>query len=102
MKNSFALILLALFSFSMLFAVNKNAQSDKKTKLVVTGYVVSKGNMPFAEAAIQTLDGQEYILVCSQETHKKLLKAQGHKIKFTGYVGKDGQFFTLKKWKKVK
>lgn len=102
MKKSFAIILFALFSFSMIFAVNKNAGADKKTKLVVTGYVISKGNMPFVEAAIKTLDGQEYILVCSQETHKKLLKAQGRKIKFTGYLAKDGQFFTLKKWKKVK
>ena len=94
--------MLALFCVSMGFSVNKNEQSDKNTKVVLTGYIISKGNMPFPQAAIQTQDGTEYFIVCSEKVNKKLLNTQGNMVKLTGYIQNETGFFVLKKWKKVK
>ncbi|MBO4533251.1 MAG: hypothetical protein J5726_06080 [Treponema sp.] len=102
MKKSFICIMLALFCISMGFSVNKNEQADKNTKVVITGYIISKGNMPFPQAAIQTTDGQEYLIICNEKSNKKLLNTQGNKVKLTGYIQNDTGFFVLKKWKKVK
>jgi hypothetical protein len=100
MKKRIALILLALFCISSVFSVNKNEQSDKKSKMVISGYVISKGSMPFTMPAIKSEDGKEYLISCSAKTGKKLLKLQGYKIKFTGYLEED--LFILKKYKKIK
>ena len=95
-----ALIILIIFPLTG-FCVEKNAQVDKNTKVIVTGNVISKGNVPFVEPYIKTLDGKEYKIICNQKTQKKLLNAQGQKIKFTGYIQDDGKIFLLKKWKKI-
>ena len=102
MKKSFICLMLALFCISMGFSVNKNEQSDKSTKVVLTGYIQSKGSMPFTQAAIKTEDGQEYLIFCNDKTTRKLLNAQGYKVKLTGYIETDTGLFILKKWKKVK
>ena len=102
MKKSLICIILALFCVCTCFSVNKNEQADKNTKIVITGYIISKGNIPFPQAAIQTTDGQEYLIICNEKTNKKLLNTQGKKVKLTGYIQEATGFFVLKKWKKVK
>ena len=101
-KKLFLILALAFFSALSLMAVDKTKQSKKNSTIVVTGYIVSKGNMPFPQAAIQTTDGQEYLIICNEKTNKKLLNTQGKKVKLTGYIQEATGFFVLKKWKKVK
>ena len=100
MNKKLLVILLTIFSVSMLFGVQKTAQTKSNSKTVITGYIVSKGNVPFTYPAIRTEDGTEYIITCKNSTKKKLLNAQGQLIKFTGKI--DDGFFILKKWKIVK
>lgn len=95
------LLVLSIFLISSLFAVQKNEQFKVNSKIIVTGYVVSKGNVPFVYPAIRTQDGTEYMIICKDKTKEKLLDTQGYLIKFTGKINEDG-FFVLKKWKKIK
>ena len=100
-KKTVLIYLLGILMISTLSGVQKSAQSKTNSKLVVTGYVVSKGNMPFVYPVIRTQDGTEYMIVCKDKVKQKLLNAQGNLIKFTGTLNEDG-FFVLKKWKVVK
>ena len=99
--KKYILVLLSLFIFSSLFAVQKTTKLNKNSKVVITGYVVSKGNVPFVYPAIRAQDGMEYMIICKDKTKQKLLNAQGSLIKFTGTLNEDG-FFVLKKWKVLK
>lgn len=99
MNKRFLIILLCLFSVSLAFGVQKIEQTKTSSKVEIIGHVVSKGNEPFAFPVIKALDGTEYMIICSNRTKRKLLNAQGYKIKFTGKL-EDGMF-VLKKWKKV-
>ena len=100
MKKKYLLLILSIFLVSSLFGVQKSAQVKAGSKIIVTGYVVSKGNMPFVYPAIKAQDGTEYMIICKDKTKRKLLDAQGYLIKFTGKLNEDG-FFVLKKWKKI-
>ena len=100
MKKKFLIIFAGLFLVSALFGVQSD-QALKKQKLVITGYVVSKGNVPFVYPAIRAEDGTEYMIVCKEKQKQKLLNAQGTLIKFTGTLNESG-LFVLKKWKVVK
>ena len=101
MKKRILIGLLSLIVCSMLFGVQKNTQTKKASKTVIIGYVVSKGNVPFVYPAIKTKEGVEYYIECSNRTKKKLLKAQGCIIKFTGTLSDNNSTFILKKWKKI-
>ena len=100
MKKNYLIVILSVFLISSIFGVQKNEQSKINSKVVITGYVVSKGNMPFTFPAIRAQDGTEYMIICNDKTKRKLLDAQGYLIKFTGKINEDG-FFVLKKWKKI-
>ena len=97
--NSKTKILICILSILMLSSLFSETKTN--SKVVVTGYVVSKGSIPFVYPAIETEDNTEYMIVCSDKTKRKLLDSQGYLIKFTGTINEDG-FFVLKKWKKVK
>ena len=102
MKKKLCLILLvSLISSLGLFAVDKSAQSKKNSTIVVTGYVVSKGNMPFNFPAIKTEDDTEYLFNCTDRQKKKLLKLQGKELRFTLLQNEDGVLI-LKKYKVLK
>ena len=101
MKKKFLVYFISLIMISALFGVQKNTQSKSNSKVVITGYVVSKGNVPFNYPAIETEDGKEYKIVCKEKVKQKLFNAQGNLIKFTGKIEEDGTFI-LKKWKKIK
>ena len=99
MNKKLLIVLLCLFSVSLAFGLQKNEQNKSSSKIEIIGHVVSKGNDPFIYPVIRAQDGTEYMIVCTNKTKKKLLNAQGYKIKFTGKL-EDGMF-VLKKWKKV-
>lgn len=95
------LILLSLFICFSLFGVQKNTQSKNNSKIVVTGYVVSKGNMPFTYPAIKADDGNEYYIICSEKQKRRLLNSQGKHLRFT-LVQIDEVIWTVKKFKTIK
>ena len=101
MKKKFLICLISIIMVSALFGVQNNAQSTNNSKVVITGYVAAKGNVPFVYPAIRAQDGTEYMIVCKEKQKKKLLNAQGNLIKFTGTINEEG-FFVLKKWKVLK
>ena len=100
MNKRFLIFILSLFCISSLFSVNKKEQIKKNSNIVVTGYILAKGNEPFVVPAIKTEDNLEYLISCNANKRKKLLKLQGYKIKFTGYLDED--MFVLKKYKVLK
>ena len=95
------LILLSLFICFSLFGVQKNTQSKNNSKIVVTGYVVSKGNMPFSYPAIKADDGNEYYLVCTEKQKRRLLNDQGKHLRFT-LIKNDEITWIYKKSKVIK
>ncbi len=95
------LILLSLFICFSLFGVQKNTQSKNNSKIVVTGYVVSKGNMPFTYPAIKADDGNEYYLVCTEKQKRRLLNYQGKHLRFT-LIKNDEITWIYKKSKVIK
>jgi hypothetical protein len=99
-NKKWIIVLLAVLLVSPVFSVQKSTQSNKSSKLVITGYVVSKGNVPFIMPAIKTEDGTEYMISCKDKTKQKLLNSQGCLIKFTGKL--ENGMFVLKKWKIIK
>ncbi len=101
MKKNYLIILLSISLISSLFAVQKNVQSKNNSKIVVTGYVVSKGNMPFTVPAIQGDDGKEYYIICSEKQKRRLLNNQGKHLRFT-LVQIDEILWTVKKFKIIK
>ncbi len=101
MKKNYLIILLSIFLISSLFAVQKNTQFKNNSKIVVTGYVVSKGNMPFTVPAILVDDGNEYSIVCSEKQKRRLLNNQGKHLRFT-LVQIDEILWTVKKFKIIK
>lgn len=101
MKKKILICFISLFIVSAIFSVQKSAQVKTNSKVVITGYVVSKGNVPFVYPVIRTEDGTEYMIVCKDKQKQKLLNAQGNLIKFTGTINENG-FFVLKKWKVLK
>ena len=101
MKKNYLIILLSIFLISSLFGVQKNVQSKSNSKIVVTGYVVSKGNMPFTFPAILADDGNEYSIVCSEKQKRRLLNNQGKHLRFT-LVQIDEVLWTVKKFKIIK
>lgn len=101
MKKNYLIILLSIFLISSLFAVQKNVQSKNNSKIVVTGYVVSKGNLPFTFPAILADDGNEYSIVCSEKQKRRLLNNQGKHLRFT-LVQIDEILWTVKKFKIIK
>ena len=100
MNKKYLIVILSLFIVSSLFGVQKSEQSKSNPKVVITGYVISKGNVPFGYPVIRTEKGIEYMIACKDKTKQKLLNAQGNLIKFTGTI-EDG-VFVLKKWKVLK
>ena len=58
---------------SALFGVQKSTQVKNNSKVVISGYVVSKGNVPFVYPVIRTQDDTEYMIVC-----KDKVKQTGH------------------------
>ena len=101
MKKNYLIILLSIFLISSLFAVQKNTQFKNNPKVIVTGYVVSKGNMPFVEPAIRADDGNEYYIICSEKQKRRLLNSQGKHLRFT-LVQIDEVIWTVKKFKTIK
>ena len=101
MKKNYLIILLSIFLISSLFGVQKNVQSKNNSKIVVTGYVVSKGNMPFTVTAILADDGNEYSIICSEKQKRRLLNNQGKHLRFT-LVQIDEILWTVKKFKIIK
>lgn len=93
------LLILIAIPFSA-FCVNKSAQSDNKSKIVVTGYVVSKGSMPFTEPAIKADDGTEYTIICTQKQRRRLLNLQGKHLRLT-LIRKDELTWVVKKFKTI-
>lgn len=100
MKKKLLINLICITLALSLYAIQKNQDNRKNQNITITGYVISKGNLPFVFPVIRTEDGTEYLIICKEKTKNKLLKAQGYKIKFTGTINEEG-FFVLKKWKKV-
>ncbi|MBR6341534.1 MAG: hypothetical protein IKR64_06510 [Treponema sp.] len=101
MKKLFIILLVSMISTLGLFAVDKSAQSKNDSTIVITGYIVSKGNMPFNFPAIKTQNGTEYLFTCTARQKKKLLKLQGRDIRFTLLQNEDGAL-VLKKYKVLK
>ena len=102
MKKRFIIFLaFSIFSIVGLLAADKGQQAKKNSTIVVTGYIVSKGNVPFTFPAIVTEDGDEYVFKFTDRQKKKLLKLQGKKIRFTLLV-KDDEGMVLKKYKVLK
>ena len=100
--KSIAIVLLILIAIPFsAFCVNKSAQSDNKSKIVVTGYVVSKGSEPFVEPAIKADDGAEYTIICTQKQRRRLLNLQGKHLRFT-LVKIDEINYAFKKYKLLK
>ena len=97
MKKKFLIYFISLIMLSALFGVQNNTQSSKNSKVVITGYVISKGNVPFVYPVIRTEDGTEYMIACKDKVKQKLLNSQGYLIKFTGKL--EEGVFILKKWK---
>lgn len=95
------LIILSIFLISSLFAVQKNTQFKNNPKVIVTGYVESKGNMPFSYPAIQGDDGNEYYIICSEKQKRRLMNNQGKHLRFT-LVQIDEVIWTVKKFKTIK
>ena len=100
-KKLFIILLVSVLSAFGLFAADKSSKSKNVATVVITGYVVSKGNMPFVFPAILTEDGTEYLFTCTARQKKKLLKLQGSDIRFTLLQNEDG-FLILKKYKVFK
>ncbi len=94
-------ILLSLFICFSLFGVQKNTQFKNNPKVIVTGYVVSKGNMPFTYPAIKADDGNEYYLVCTEKQKRRLLNDQGKHLRFT-LIKNDEITWIYKKSKVIK
>lgn len=84
-----------------LLAADKGQQTKKNSTILVTGYIVSKGNVPFTFPAIVTEDGDEYVFTCTNRQKNKLLNLQGKKIRFTLLLKEDG-VMVLKKYKVLK
>ena len=100
MKRKAILIFLILLIPFLIFGVQKSEQS-KNTSITVTGYVVSKGNVPFTQAAIRGDDGNEYSLICSEKQKRRLLDLQGKHLRFTLHKN-DEIFYIVKKYKVIK
>ena len=101
MKKNYLILLLSIFLISALFGVQKNTQSKNNSKIVVTGYVVNKGNVPFTFPAIVADDGNEYSIVCTEKQKRRLLNNQGKHLRFT-LVKIDEVLWTVKKIKVIK
>ena len=101
MKKRIFIIFLSIFIIPVLFGVQKTAQPAKYSKIQITGYIISKGNVPFVYPVIRTSDGTEYEIICKEKTKNKLLSEQGYLIQFSGQINEDG-FFVLKRWKVMK
>ena len=102
MKKRTIFILLVLFISSLLpAAVLKNEQSGKNSKIVVTGYIVSKGNDPFPYPAIKLDSGEELLFACNKKQGKQLLAAQEFHVQLI-LEQTDDNTLVLKKWKKLK
>ena len=105
MKKCFAFILIMLFSVVFLFAqdktVQKSEQSATNSKIVITGYVLSKGNVPFVFPAIIDDDGNEYTILCPEKQKRRLLNLQGKHLRFT-LVKSDEVSWIVKKYKILK
>ena len=101
MKKRIIPVLILLLIPFFTFAVDKNIQSNKKSSVVVTGYIVSKGNMPFIEPAIKADDGNEYSIICTQKQKRRLLDSQGKHLRFT-LQKNDEIFYVVKKYKIIK
>ena len=101
MKKKILFVLLLSLAAAFLFADDsKGKEVDKKSKVEVTGYIVSKGNMPFVFPAVKADDGQEYLFVCTKKQAQKLLKAQGQRLKLTFNQTPDN-ILVLTKYKKI-
>ena len=92
----FLILILPFFAFG----VQKSEQA-KNSSIIVTGYVVSKGNVPFTQAAIRGDDGNEYSLICSEKQKRRLLDLQGKHLRFT-LQKNDEIFYVVKKYKIIK
>ena len=92
----FLILILPFFAFG----VQKSEQS-KNSSITITGYVVSKGNVPFTEPAIRGDDGNEYSLICSEKQKRRLLDLQGKHLRFT-LQKNDEIFYVVKKYKIIK
>ncbi|MBR5402302.1 MAG: hypothetical protein IK102_10910 [Treponema sp.] len=102
MKKRALIVLAALFITSLLpAAVLNNEQSGKNSKIVVTGYIISKGNDPFPYPAIILDSGEELQFICNKKMSRQLLSSQEHHVQLTLEKTKDDTL-VLKKWKKLK
>ena len=99
-KRIIILLLIAVLPLN-LFCVNKSAQINKNNKTVVTGYVISKGNVPFVYPQIKGDDGNEYSIVCTEKQKRRLLDMQGKHLRFT-LIKNDEITWTYKKSKVIK
>ena len=96
----FVLIVLLITSF-LPAAVLKNEQSGKKSKVVVTGYILCKGNDPFFYPALKLDSGEEIQFICNKKQGQQLLESQEYHVQLTLEKTKDDTL-VLKKWKKLK
>ena len=105
MNKRFALIFIMLFSGLFLFAqdntVQKSEQAVNNSKIVITGYVLSKVNVPFVFPEIQGDDGNEYSILCTEKQKRRLLNLQGKHLRFT-LVKSDEVSWIVKKYKILK
>lgn len=105
MKKRILIILLACLCLTNLFcadkSVKKNAQSDTNSKIVITGYVISTGNVPFVYPAIKGDDENNYVIICTEKQKRRLLDSQGKHLRFT-LVKNDEVSWIVKKFKVIK
>ena len=99
--KKYLIVLLSLFIVSALFGQTKKSNSNNNQKLVVTGYVVSKGNMPFVFPAIKADDGKEYLIITTEKQKRRLLDNQGKHLRFTLLQNEDSGW-VVKKFKVIK
>ena len=103
-KKSILCILIVALCSSLIFAadsVEKSRQDKTESKIIVTGTVISKGNLPFVYPGIISDDGTEYTIVCTEKQKRRLLELQGKHLRFT-LVNKDDVCWVVKKYKVIK
>ena len=96
----FVLIVLLISTF-LPAAVLKNEQSAKNSKVIVTGYILCKGNDPFFYPAIKLDSGEEILFACNKKQSRQLLDSQEFHVQLTLEKTADNTL-VLKKWKKLK
>lgn len=97
MKNKGLFFVLLATVISSMFLISAAKPDERKDTVTVEGYVHCMGNEPFIYPGIKTIDGKEYFVIASDEIKLDLLKNQGKKLYFTGYILKKGMEYPAMK-----